>query len=429
MAETVKIVIDADDKASKEIQGVHSALDKLGGMAKGLALGGIAVGVAGIAALGTVLMDSVSAAMEAQAAQAQLAAVIESTGGVAGVTADMANRLATELQNVTRFEDDAVLGAESILLTFTNIGREVFPDAMWAAADLSQALGTDLQSSVMMLGKALNDPLSGITALKRAGVQLTDQQEAMIKKMVDAGDTMGAQKIILQELETQVGGSAKAYGETFAGKLEIFNNKLGDVKETIGNALIPALSTLVDSLGPKLIEWAGAFAKWVETDGARVIQDLVDGFIEFIPKIEEAFGLIRNFLTDDSENFVLLWQGVQKAIEDLTPVFDFFKQMVSDFVDDWNALAGSIQSALDAWNRWRDAQGAAGGGGSGAGGNGGSNGVYWYNYPGGSGNSLPMGGNGAPITVNVNIAGSADARTMRGAVLDALSLARARGMA
>lgn len=429
MAETVKIVIDADDKASKEIQGVHSALDKLGGMAKGLALGGIAVGVAGIAALGNVLMDSVSAAMEAQAAQAQLAAVIESTGGVAGVTADMANRLATELQNVTRFEDDAVLGAESILLTFTNIGREVFPDAMWAAADLSQALGTDLQSSVMMLGKALNDPLSGITALKRAGVQLTDQQEAMIKKMIEAGDTMGAQKIILQELETQVGGSAKAYGETLAGKLEIFNNKLGDVKETIGNALIPALSTLVDSLGPKLIEWAEAFAKWVETDGARVIQDLVDGFIEFIPKIEEAFGLIRNFLTDDSENFVLLWQGVQKAIEDLTPVFDFFKQMVSDFVDDWNALAGSIQSALDAWNRWRDAQGAAGGGGSGAGGNGGSNGVYWYNYPGGSGNSLPMGGNGAPITVNVNIAGSADARTMRGAVLDALSLARARGMA
>lgn len=429
MAETVKIVIDADDKASKEIQGVHSALDKLGGMAKGLALGGIAVGVAGIAALGNVLMDSVSAAMEAQAAQAQLAAVIESTGGIAGVTADMANRLATELQNVTRFEDDAVLGAESILLTFTNIGREVFPDAMWAAADLSQALGTDLQSSVMMLGKALNDPLSGITALKRAGVQLTDQQEAMIKKMIEAGDTMGAQKIILQELETQVGGSAKAYGETLAGKLEIFNNKLGDVKETIGNALIPALSTLVDSLGPKLIEWAEAFAKWVETDGARVIQDLVDGFIEFIPKIEEAFGLIRNFLTDDSENFVLLWQGVQKAIEDLTPVFDFFKQMVSDFVDDWNALAGSIQSALDAWNRWRDAQGAAGGGGSGAGGNGGSNGVYWYNYPGGSGNSLPMGGNGAPITVNVNIAGSADARTMRGAVLDALSLARARGMA
>lgn len=429
MAETVKIVIDADDKASKEIQGVHSALDKLGGMAKGLALGGIAVGVAGIAALGNVLMDSVSAAMEAQAAQAQLAAVIESTGGIAGVTADMANRLATELQNVTRFEDDAVLGAESILLTFTNIGREVFPDAMWAAADLSQALGTDLQSSVMMLGKALNDPLSGITALKRAGVQLTDQQEAMIKKMIEAGDTMGAQKIILQELETQVGGSAKAYGETLAGKLEIFNNKLGDVKETIGNALIPALSTLVDRLGPKLIEWAGAFAKWVETDGARVIQDLVDGFIEFIPKIEEAFGLIRNFLTDDSENFVLLWQGVQKAIEDLTPVFDFFKQMVSDFVDDWNALAGSIQSALDAWNRWRDAQGAAGGGGSGAGGNGGSNGVYWYNYPGGSGNSLPMGGNGAPITVNVNIAGSADARTMRGAVLDALSLARARGMA
>lgn len=427
MAETVKIVIDADDKASKEIKSVHTALGGIGNAVKGLALGAGAIAVGGIYALGNALMDSVQAAMDAQAAQAQLAAVIESTGGVAGVTADMANRLASELQNVTRFEDDAVLGAENILLTFTNIGREVFPDAVWAAADLSQALGQDLKTSAMQLGKALNDPIAGVAALQRVGVQFTDAQEEMIKKLVEAGDTMAAQRIILKELETQVGGSARAYGETFAGKLETLNNKFGDLKEQIGGALIPALSTLVDTLGPKLLEWGAAFAEWVEKDGARVIQQLVDGFIEFIPKIEEAFGFIHDFITTDADQFTELWQGIQKAIEDLTPVFDFFRQMVSDFVDDWNALAASIQGALDAWNRWRSAQGAAGGGGSGAGGGAGPNGVYWYTYP-GAGNSLPMGGNSAPITVNVNIAGNADPRTTRGAVLDALSLARARGM-
>lgn len=427
MAETVKIVIDTDDKASRKIQGVHGALDKLSKLAAGALAGAAAVGAAAVYELGNVLLDSVQAAMEAQAAQAQLAAVIKSTGGVAGVTADMANRLASELQNVTRFEDDAVLGAENVLLTFTNIGREVFPDAVWAAADLSQALGQDLQTSVIQLGKALNDPIEGVGALQRVGVSFTEAQKEQIKALVEAGKTMDAQKIILQELQKEFGGSAKAAGETFAGKLDILRNKFGDVKEAIGGALIPALTTLVDQLGPKLLEWAGNFATWVETDGARALTDLVDGFVELLPKIDDVAKIIGDFLTANVNDLAEAWAFLQQTLTDLQPVFEFFAQMVSDFVEDWNALVKSINDAIDAFNRWRGATNA-GGGSSGAGG---PNAPLYNNPTGGyyhGGNSLPMGGNSAPVTVNVNIAGNADPRTTRGAVLDALGLARARGM-
>src|ERR1700712_5749455 len=59
-------------------------------------------------------------------------------------------------------------------------------------------------------GKALNDPLKGISALSRAGVTFTQSQQDSIKAMVGANDLLGAQKIILGEVEKQVGGTAKA---------------------------------------------------------------------------------------------------------------------------------------------------------------------------------------------------------------------------
>jgi phage-related protein len=143
------------------------------------------------------------------------------------------------------FDDEAILGGESMLLTFTNIGKEVFPEATKTILDMSQALGQDLQSSAMQLGKALNDPVQGITALRRVGVAFTDDQEKMIKTMVEMGDVAGAQKLILAELSKEFGGSAEAAGETMAGQLAILNTEFENVKEEAGTAFLPVLKDLV----------------------------------------------------------------------------------------------------------------------------------------------------------------------------------------
>jgi phage-related minor tail protein len=206
MPEKLEVLITAEDRAS-------SVLQSVGDVAK-TALG-VAIGQAVIPALKGMadgLVSVVGEASSAQEVQAQLAAVLQSTGGAAGVTADMANDLANSLSGVTKFEDDTILSGENMLLTFTNIGKGRLPMATEAMLNMSQATGQDLQSSAVQLGKALNDPVAGISSLTRVGVTFTAQQKEQIAAMVEAGDVAGAQTLILQELQREFGGAAKAAG-------------------------------------------------------------------------------------------------------------------------------------------------------------------------------------------------------------------------
>lgn len=185
-------------------------------------------------------------------ANTRLRAVLQSTAGAAGLTYRELRNMASALQEVTTFGDEAIQEAQALLLTFTSIGREVFPEALESILNVSTALGTSLQSSVQQVGKALNDPIKGIAALTRVGIQFTDQQRQQITTMQRAGDVAGAQAIILGELETQFGGLARAIATTPFGQLEQLGNTLGDIAENIGNELLPGLSDLGVALGDLL---------------------------------------------------------------------------------------------------------------------------------------------------------------------------------
>lgn len=57
-----------------------------------------------------------------------------------------------------------------------------------------------LSNQAIQLGKALNDPIIGMGALRKVGVAFTEAQKEQIKTLQESGDLMGAQKIILNEL-------------------------------------------------------------------------------------------------------------------------------------------------------------------------------------------------------------------------------------
>lgn len=281
---------------------VTGALDGLKGMfgeATGTMLGQLSAGAlqnigAGIVSVGK---DIMSSALSAEQSQAQLNAVLESTGGKAGVTASQVNELARSLSEMTMFEDDAIVSGESMLLTFTNIGSDVFPAATQTMLDMSQALGQDLTASAMQLGKALNDPVQGVTALRRVGVQLTDDQEALIKKLVETGDVAGAQKIILEELQKEFGGSAEAAGQTMAGQLQILNNEFDNVKEDLGTAFLPVLKDLVGiakDLMPYLqqaVQWFSSLPEPVK-GGAVAVLAIVAALAPLIGVISSVVSII-----------------------------------------------------------------------------------------------------------------------------------------
>lgn len=223
------------DRAAKAAKRAGVATKKMATSMQGLAVGGGIVAAG--AAIAAFSKESLALFAVQEKAEAQLAATIKSTGSAAGVTAKEMREYAGSLQGLTTFGDEAIIGAESLLLTFTNIGGPVIKQATATVLDMSQALGQDLKSSSVQLGKALNDPILGITALSRVGVSFTEQQKEMIKSMVEMGDVTGAQQIILAELGKEFGGSAAAAVDTFDGKVTQLSNTFGDFQEEIGEAI------------------------------------------------------------------------------------------------------------------------------------------------------------------------------------------------
>jgi hypothetical protein len=167
---------------------------------------------------------------------------------------------AGKIEKLTGLEAEQVQAAENLLLTFGNIrnelgeGNNIFDQATSIVADMSIVFGQDMSAAAVQLGKALNDPIKGITALSKIGVSFTAEQKKMIEGLVEAGDVMGAQKVILAELNREVGGAAEAFGETTAGKVAKFRNELGDLTEGLVVGLMPALSDWLD-IARDLVGW------------------------------------------------------------------------------------------------------------------------------------------------------------------------------
>lgn len=197
-----------------------------------------------LAAFGT---TAVQAAMESADAAAQVQAALASMGNAAGRTQEQLEALASSQMRQSLYDDDEILRKVTAnLLTFGNIAGAQFDRAQQAALDLSARLDQDLQTSTMMLGRALNDPVRGLTALTRAGVSFSEQQRDQVKAMVAAGDTVGAQTLLLAELERQFGGAARAARE--ANPMAAMQQSFADFQEQVGARLLPLLPRITDAI-------------------------------------------------------------------------------------------------------------------------------------------------------------------------------------
>ena len=245
MTDQVYIKINGD---SNGFQKASASAEKSSKALQSSMLSTAKVATASFLAIGTVISKQlIDAYAQQEQAEIRTRQTLESTGYAAGVTANELFNMASALQNVTTYGDEAILGGTNLLLTFKNIGETTFPRATEAMLDMATAMGTDLKSSAIQVGKALNDPATGLTMLTRVGITFTDQQKALIKSLNASGDAAGAQAVILTELESQFGGAAKAAASGTGSFIQI-KNAIGDVAEKAGGALVTALVAVNEKL-------------------------------------------------------------------------------------------------------------------------------------------------------------------------------------
>lgn len=266
MLDALRFLISADNRAGGALDAVKADLRGVAGALAGVedrarrvgrSMRNIGAGMTATvtAPLAFLARDAVRLYDEQIRAQTLVEQAIRSTGGAAGFAAPELFEMASGLQAITTFGDEEILrGVTSQLLTFTEVTGTEFERAQAAVLDMATLLDGNLQSSAIMVGKALNDPIRGISALAEVGVAFTEEQREMVRAMVEAGDVAQAQGLILSELERQYGGQAAAAANAPLGQWRQLQNAIGDVKEELGAEVVPFLAPLADKVRA-LIDW------------------------------------------------------------------------------------------------------------------------------------------------------------------------------
>lgn len=236
-------------------------------------IGGLIGGVFAVDKLINFGKESVAAAGEVARTQNQLNAVLASTHNVSGMTTKSINEMADGLEKVTNVDREAIISGSNMLLTFTHIGKDVFPKATEAMLNMATAMNggltpnaDQLRGTAIQLGIALNDPATGIARLHRVGVEFSATQKEQIAHFIKGGEMAKAQGVILNELGTEFGNAARAA----TTPTQQMNRALEDVQKEIGLMLLPTVreySAKIRDAAEKVIEFIKTHREAILTIG------------------------------------------------------------------------------------------------------------------------------------------------------------------
>ena len=287
----ITLLLTAKNMTAKAFNAVGQSIKSLVAAAAGLGvIGGAAI------AIGKKMVDAYNVQA---AAEGKLAGVLRATGYATGVTVSQMKKYASELQKTTGVGDETTLSMMGVLASFKGIDNpNTFKRATAALLDMGAALGkagkgsADVEASSIQVGKALNDPIAGMSALSRVGIVFTDQQKNTIRTLQESGDMMGAQSIILKELESEFGGTAEEVAKAQHGILQL-KAAFGDTKEEIGRAIVETdgfdgvIQAVTDSL-QRLAE-DGYIDLW-----AQNVRKAIGFVMPLVEGVAKAFSVVKD---------------------------------------------------------------------------------------------------------------------------------------
>jgi phage-related protein len=319
------------DQATKESQAFAKKVDRAG-----KAAGRAFVGIAGGAILAAKGLE------EAEIASAKLENVLTSMGFENSVK--RVDAYAESLQNLTAVDADVIKATQTKLATFANLTKTVdtaggaFDRATVAALDLAAAGFGSAESNAVQLGKALEDPIKGITALTKSGVTFTAEEKEKIKVLTESGQILEAQNMVLSAIEKQVGGTAAASASSF-DKIKL---ALDGVADAIGTGILP----LIEMLTPKLqafSAWAAENSKLLSTvvlvvgalTGALYTLSLVIKAVTIVQTVFNAvmllnpIGLVVLAVAALAAGFVLAYKKIEPFRDLVNSIFQGIKNIGS----------------------------------------------------------------------------------------------------
>jgi len=271
---------------------------------------------------------------ESQKVAAQTRAVLKSTGAVANVSAKGVDRLATAISRMSGIDDEAIAAGENMLLTFTNIrngvgkNNKIFDMATKATIDVATALGRDIPTTAIMVGKALNDlelntrgNITGWSALRRVGVKVTADMMKQAAAFIRAGKPMEAQKLLLRELMTEFGGSARAFGTTMPGALGKLGNAFDELTAAFAQGFLPIILKVANALTRKMAD--PKFVANVQALGTLIGTTIFNAFNKISSWFGEHWGQIK-------EGFRVgagLAGGLAKGVQGIARAFQFLLKL------------------------------------------------------------------------------------------------------
>ena len=280
---------------------------------------------------------------------AELATLKNGLNGIvddADAAANALLEIADAQGKLTLFNEEDFTGVFKLFTSFRRIGVDSYERVAMAAADLAQVTGQDAKSAAMQLAKALEDPSKRVTDLARSGTVFTEQQKAQIKALQESGDLLGAQDLVLKEIEKQYGGAAEAAGSAgFAGALDSAGESWRDFLEVLGQSQESGAVAFLNGIAEGLDFLTRNFDV-ISQAAQGVVDVLVKPFQVLLQGIQSTLGPIGNF----EQTFRSTLAVVGKILTDLStnilqPLFTFIGKIIGQIITWLGTLLQAIASA------------------------------------------------------------------------------------
>jgi len=289
------------NKADNDAKGFAGGLKKYGKIA---AAAFVVAGAAAAAYAVKIGIDGVKAAVEDEASQKQLAEALRNTTNATDPLIDATERYITKQQLAFGIADTKLRPALANLARATgDVGKA--QQLTNLAMDISAATGKDLETVSLTLSKAYN---GNIGALTKLGIPLDDA----IKKSGDFNLVQG-------ELVRLFGGAAKANTETYAGQLAIVTERVGELKESIGVALLPTMKTLLENVNQVAKGFSGDDPEGLSLRARELAGDFsgngANSLGGSLKAVADAFAKLFTTITEDGDKSTSTLQTFANALE------------------------------------------------------------------------------------------------------------------